>query len=313
MPAALAGPIAFRDVLGGRIGSDVGADFLGPAAAEQTDCRTLSPRWACGAATRSRSSCRNGRKPRLPTSPAIRWARSRFRFPFCSVPTRWSIRLEDSEACIAIVDPQSQPNLAPVRDRLQRLKHVIGVAGASASWIRDWESLLATASRHFSPASTRAVDPALAGLYQRHDGTAQRRADAAAMPARKPARLRLLARRVSAAGRHVLVAGRLGVDRRADGRAAADALLRPSHPRVPRSLRVRTCAGAARPLSGDQHVPVSDGAQDDDEGGARSPLALRACAAQHHERRGSRRHDRIRLGTRTRSASPSTKCSARPR
>ncbi|TMH08784.1 MAG: AMP-binding protein, partial [Betaproteobacteria bacterium] len=76
-------------------------------------------------------------------------------------PDALEYRLEDSEACVAIVDPQSQPNLAPVRDKLRRLKHVIGVAGASAPWICDWETVLANAARHFIPASTRATDPAL--------------------------------------------------------------------------------------------------------------------------------------------------------
>ena len=76
-------------------------------------------------------------------------------------PDALEYRLEDSEACVAIVDPQSQPNLAPVRDKLRRLKHVIGVAGATASWICDWETVLANAARHFTPASTRATDPAL--------------------------------------------------------------------------------------------------------------------------------------------------------
>src|SRR6266700_4751432 len=58
-------------------------------------------------------------------------------------PDALEYRLEDSEACVAIVDPQSQPNLAPVRAKLRSLKHVIGVAGAAAPWIADWEALLA--------------------------------------------------------------------------------------------------------------------------------------------------------------------------
>jgi acetyl-CoA synthetase len=76
-------------------------------------------------------------------------------------PDALEYRLEDSEASVAIVDPQSQPNLASVRDKLPQLKHVIGVAGASASWISDWETVLANKPRHFTPASTRAADAAL--------------------------------------------------------------------------------------------------------------------------------------------------------
>src|SRR6266576_1631900 len=52
-------------------------------------------------------------------------------------PEALEYRLEDSEACVAIVDPQSQPNLAPVRAKLRSLKHVIGVAGVAAPWIAD--------------------------------------------------------------------------------------------------------------------------------------------------------------------------------
>ena len=38
-------------------------------------------------------------------------------------------RLTDSDARIAFVDPQSQPNLAPIRDRCPGVTHVVGVAG----------------------------------------------------------------------------------------------------------------------------------------------------------------------------------------
>jgi acetyl-CoA synthetase len=76
-------------------------------------------------------------------------------------PDALEYRLENSETRIAIVDPQSLPNLAPVRDALGGLRHVIGVAGAHEAWVTPWEALLERASRRFTPVATRATDPAL--------------------------------------------------------------------------------------------------------------------------------------------------------
>jgi acetyl-CoA synthetase len=75
-------------------------------------------------------------------------------------PEALEYRLEHSGASIAIVDQQSLPNLAPIRERLPRLAHVIGVAGARESWVTSWEALQEKASRHFTPVETRATDPA---------------------------------------------------------------------------------------------------------------------------------------------------------
>ncbi len=103
-------------------------------------------------------------------------------------------------------------------------------------------------------------------LHERNHGPAQGRADAAAMPARQPAGLRPFARRLPARGRPLLVAGRLGLDRRPHGRAVAGAVLRPADRRLPRAVRSRACARADGEVRGPQFVSVSDGAQDDDEG-----------------------------------------------
>jgi len=75
-------------------------------------------------------------------------------------PDALEYRLDHSGATIAFVDPQSLPNLAPIRERLPALSQVIGVAGASESWIVSWEALQERASRHFEPRPTRATDPA---------------------------------------------------------------------------------------------------------------------------------------------------------
>ncbi len=76
-------------------------------------------------------------------------------------PDALEYRLQDSEARVALIDPASLPNLAQVRDRLPRLAHTIGVAGARESWVQPWEGLLARASAGFTPVPTLAEDPAL--------------------------------------------------------------------------------------------------------------------------------------------------------
>ncbi len=76
-------------------------------------------------------------------------------------PEALEYRLQDSEAVAALVDPASLPNLAQIHDKLPMLKSVIGVAGASESWVRPWETLLENASSSFSPVDTAADEPAL--------------------------------------------------------------------------------------------------------------------------------------------------------
>jgi acetyl-CoA synthetase len=76
-------------------------------------------------------------------------------------PDALEYRLNDSEAKVVIVDAASLPNVAPIRDRLTQVRHVIGVAGARESWTNDWESLQEKASAQFTPIPTRAIDPAL--------------------------------------------------------------------------------------------------------------------------------------------------------
>ena len=75
-------------------------------------------------------------------------------------PEALEYRLAHSGASIAFVDPQSLPNLAPSRERLPRLAHVVGVAAAREAWITPWETLQEKASRDFTPVVTRATDPA---------------------------------------------------------------------------------------------------------------------------------------------------------
>jgi acetyl-CoA synthetase len=76
-------------------------------------------------------------------------------------PDALEYRLGNSEAKVAIVDPQSAPNLAPIRHKLPGLAHVIGAAGAGGGDLIDYDSAIATASPQFAPVTTRAEDPAL--------------------------------------------------------------------------------------------------------------------------------------------------------
>ncbi len=76
-------------------------------------------------------------------------------------PEALEYRLKDSGARVAIVDRASLPNLEPIRERLPAIRHVIGVAGAAASWTRDWDAILASTPRRFEAVHTRAADPAL--------------------------------------------------------------------------------------------------------------------------------------------------------
>src|SRR5690606_22597978 len=53
-------------------------------------------------------------------------------------PDALEYRLADSEARVALVDPQSAGNLAPIRGRLPLLAHAIGAAGARGDDLLDY-------------------------------------------------------------------------------------------------------------------------------------------------------------------------------
>ena len=196
-------------------------------------------------------------------------------------PDALEYRLADSAAMVALVDPQSLPNLAPIRARFPRLAHVVGVAGARGEDIVDYDAMVAAASPALRRGGHRRRRSGADRLYQRHHRPAQGRADAARLPARQPAGLHPFARRLSAAGRPVLVAGGLGVDRRPHGRAAAHALFRPADRRLPRPLRSGASVSPDREVPGAQHLPVPDGAEADDEGAirVRASASTSTCAA----------------------------------
>ena len=76
-------------------------------------------------------------------------------------PDALAYRLENSGAVVALVDPQSAPNLAPIRGRLHGLTQVLGVAGAAGSDLLDYDASVDAASPHFAAVTTRADDAAL--------------------------------------------------------------------------------------------------------------------------------------------------------
>ena len=75
-------------------------------------------------------------------------------------PEALEYRIADSGATVAIVDPVTIEHLAPARDKLPRLRHVIGVAGAQGPGVTPWHSLTGRASAQFEPVATRHDDAA---------------------------------------------------------------------------------------------------------------------------------------------------------
>ncbi|MBL8490137.1 MAG: acyl-CoA synthetase, partial [Rhodocyclaceae bacterium] len=65
-------------------------------------------------------------------------------------PEALEYRLSHAEARVAIVDETTLEKLAPVRERLPGLRHVIGVGGARESWVREWSRLMPLASPRFN-------------------------------------------------------------------------------------------------------------------------------------------------------------------
>ncbi len=76
-------------------------------------------------------------------------------------PEALEYRLANSEARVALVDPQTLASLWPIRDRLPHLAHLIGVALARESGTLEWEALLERSSDAFDPLDTAPGDPAV--------------------------------------------------------------------------------------------------------------------------------------------------------
>lgn len=76
-------------------------------------------------------------------------------------PEALEYRLVNSAAKIAVVDRQSLPNLAPIRDRLRGLTHVLGVDDADSAGVTAWQRFVDGQPRSFEPVTTGPRDPAL--------------------------------------------------------------------------------------------------------------------------------------------------------
>jgi acetyl-CoA synthetase len=76
-------------------------------------------------------------------------------------PEALEYRLDNSGARVALVDPQSLPNIAPIRSKLAGLSHVIGCAGARGDGIVDYDDVVTKAPAKFDRVATLADDPAL--------------------------------------------------------------------------------------------------------------------------------------------------------
>src|SRR5260221_12784609 len=64
-------------------------------------------------------------------------------------PDALEYRMNNAGASVAIVEPTTLPNLRAVKDRLETLRHVIGVGGAREKDLHDWDVLLQKANSSF--------------------------------------------------------------------------------------------------------------------------------------------------------------------
>jgi acetyl-CoA synthetase len=229
----------------------------------------------------SRSSCRNARKRPLRMSRSTRWARWRYRCRISSARTRWNtglaIRLRTSPSSMTA----SLPKVLALRDRLPQLRHVIGVGAAARRWRQGVGGSARARVTTLHAGAHRRRRRGDDHLHQRHD----RQAEGALMAQRTL--LGNLSGYVCShdffptARRHVLVAGRLGVDRRPVGRAAADLALRHALARLQGPFRRRQGVRADREVRHSQQFPLSNCLEDDDEGRARADerSTISICAA----------------------------------
>jgi acetyl-CoA synthetase len=75
-------------------------------------------------------------------------------------PDALEYRLQDSEAAVAIIDQTGQEKLKAVRAQCPALQHMIAIS-CDDSEALDWHAELAKAQADFTPAPTRAEDPAI--------------------------------------------------------------------------------------------------------------------------------------------------------
>ena len=202
-------------------------------------------------------------------------------------------RLADSGARVLIVAADLVDAVAALAAELGLTLVVDGEAAAPAPEPRR------SASRRvarLARGSHRRRRPGVPDLHVGHDGRAEGRAPRPPRALRPPARLRALARLLPHRRRRLLDAGRLGLDRRADGRADPDAVPRPAdRGRAARPLRPRAGGAGDRRSRRAQRVHPADGAAADE---GRRRLAARRHVPHRDERRRVARRRHARLGAR---------------
>ena len=218
--------------------------FWDLAARGQPPVANALPRTGRGARRQGRAhpAAAAARRPSR-TSRSTRWARSPCRCRSCSAPMRSSTASHDSRG-----EGRDRRSAVAAESRADRARNCPRLAHVDRRRRRARGDGIVACDERSSPARRRDFTarrdarrrPRASRLHERHDRAAQGRADAAprACIGNLPGFV-AFAQRLSAAGRPVLVARRLGVDRRTDGRAAADALLRPADRRLSRPLRSR--------------------------------------------------------------------------
>jgi len=210
-----------RPVLGGRVGATAAFTYWD---LEQASNRlsTRSARWASRAASASRSSCPSAWSRWWPTSRASRWARSRSRSRTCSAPTpRAPARRQRREGGDRRPGHAAQPVAAAGEAAGARARDRRGGARARRACTPGRTSSRRPRAASSAPARPRATRP-----------SSSTRAAPRARPRARSCRsrsswatCRASSTRTTASetGRPLLVAGGLGVDGRALGRAHAHA------------------------------------------------------------------------------------------
>ena len=191
-------------------------------------------------------------------------------------------RLAHSGARALITDRENLAKIETIRDRLPDLALIVGTdisKGRREGGLLAWAAALEAASDRFETAPTGPDDPALIIYTSGTTGPPKGALHAHRVLLGPSAGGRNAARVLSPARRSVLDAGRLGLDRRPDRRAAPGlaprrAGARPSHAQV----RARGGVSPHGPARRAQRLHAADRAQADAPGGRAPGAATAGCA-----------------------------------
>ena len=250
----------------------------------RTGSPTCCARRASSAATASRSSCRRRRRWPPRTSRSTSSARSRCRSQFCSARTRWPT------ACRIPAPSALLTNAQGLRQNSRRSAPRCRTSPACISVDGGFADLLGKASPDFTPVDTAAEDPAMMIYTSGTTGQPKGALHAHRVLLGHLPGAEIAALSVSAGGRQLLDAGRLGLGRRPARRAAAEPASRRAGRRAP--LRQVRSGGSLR-ADGESRHPQRVHSADrvaHDARGAEPARPLRFQAAQHGLGRRVARH-----------------------